>query len=408
MIAVSFTQSVNPDRNQSEKKALYIPINLGFFDHKGDEITPESSSLLEFKTDEQTFEFENMPENSVPSIFRQFSAPVKIETDYSDDELAFLMAHDTDDFNRWDAAQSLFIKEIKKLISAFQQAPQELSVSPSLIDAFKIALTDNQTDRSFLAKTLSLPLESEIKDHFELINVEAIHETRKYLKQHIAKKLKEQFLKIVDLCSHADPFSISYEARSDRSLKNLCLSYLGALNEQDTTDLIMNHYKKAKNMTDELACFKILSEIDTGNKQFAVDLFYSKWKHDKLVLDKWFMVQAGSSLPDTLSIVKRLIKHKDFSIKNPNKVRSLIGMFSMQNHFSFHHESGEGYVFVADQLLILDSVNPQIAGRLSSCFNHWKKYDNKRKSLMKKELERIISKQNLSRNTYEIVSHALD
>jgi len=160
-------------------------------------------------------------------------------------------------------------------------------------------------------------------------------------------------------------------------------------------------------MTDELAAFKILADINPEIKSQAVEKFYSKWKNDKLVLDKWFAVQAGSSLDDTLDIVKLLLKHSDFSIKNPNKVRSLIYMFAMNNPINFHQNSGAGYKFIADQIIALDSINPQLAARLSSCFNHWKRYDDQRKLLMKKEVERIASIKGLSKNVYEIVSNAL-
>jgi aminopeptidase N len=190
-------------------------------------------------------------------------------------------------------------------------------------------------------------------------------------------------------------------------LKNLALSYLGCLKKEDTTSLVLKHYESAENMTDELAAFRILADIHPDIKSQAVEKFYSKWKNDKLVLDKWFAVQAGSSLDDTLDIVKLLLKHLDFSIKNPNKVRSLIYMFAMNNQVNFHLASGAGYKFIADQIITLDSINPQLAARLSSCFNYWKKYDDQRKPLMKQEVERIASVKGLSKNVYEIVSNAL-
>ena len=190
-------------------------------------------------------------------------------------------------------------------------------------------------------------------------------------------------------------------------MKNLCLSYLGSLKTPATDRLIWDHYESAQNMTDELAAFKLLAEIDPDTKQKAVEKFYTRWQHDKLVLDKWFAVQAGSSLSNTLKNVKNLISHADFSIKNPNKVRSLIYMFALQNPVNFHQKNGDGYWFIADQIILLDTINHQVAARLSSCFNPWKKYDDERKPLMKKALEQILSAQTLSKNVYEIVSRAL-
>ncbi len=269
-------------------------------------------------------------------------------------------------------------------------------------------MLDHHTDHAFLAKALSLPLETEIKDHFDLVDVHAIHAARLFLKQKIAKQLKQHFLDVIDRCAKSDPLSLSHGAMADRSLKNLSLSYIGCLKETDTTDLVSRHYETAKNMTDEIAAFKILSEINPDTKQTAVNDFYFKWQHDKLVLDKWFAVQAGSSLSNTLNIVKSLTGHPDFSIKNPNKVRALIYMFAMQNHVNFHQKDGDGYRFIADQIIILDKINHQVAARLSSCFNQMKKYDDTRKAFMKKELERILCVPTLSKNVYEIVSRALE
>ena len=322
------------------------------------------------------------------------------------------MANDTDEFCRWDAAQTLFIKEIKKIIKAIQDN-EKLSVSSNLINAFKKALIDQTMDRSFLAKALSLPPETEIKDHFDLVDVNAIHKARLFLKQEIAGQLRIDFMDIIDLGFKSDPLSISHgtmvshEIMADRALKNLCLSYMGSLKEPGTTDMIFDHYESAENMTDELACFKILSQIDPDIKQKAVEKFYAKWQHDKLVLDKWFAVQAGSTLPDTLENVTALTRHLDFFIKNPNKVRSLIYVFALQNPINFHQINGGGYGFIADQIILLDKINHQVAARLSSCFNLWKKYDEQRKALMQKELERILAVQTLSKNVYEIVSRAL-
>jgi len=406
-LEISFQQNTARDRNQDIKKPLHIPINFGILDAQGKDITPADKTLLELRDDKKTFVFQNIPENSLPSIFRQFSAPVKIKTDFTDDELAFLMANDSDAFSRWDAAQTLFTKEIKQIIHAIQ-ADKKLSVSKELMTAFKKTLMDQAQDHAFSAKALCLPLETEIKDHFDLVDVDAIHAARQFLKQKIAGQLKNQFMDIIDLCSKSDPLSISHGAMADRSLKNLCLSYLGSLKKSGTTELIRDHYKSAQNMTDELAGFKILSQIDPTIKQKAVEKFYAGWQHDKLVLDKWFAVQAGSHLADTLKTVTALTCHKDFSIKNPNKVRSLIYVFALQNPVNFHQKNGDGYGFIADQIILLDKINHQIAARLSSCFNLWKKYDDHRKSLMQKELERILSVQTLSKNVYEIISRTLE
>ncbi|MEN8211270.1 MAG: DUF3458 domain-containing protein, partial [Thermodesulfobacteriota bacterium] len=405
-LEITFEQDTPPDKNQDIKKPFHIPVSFGLLNTKGNNIAHDDQKLIELKKDKETFIFNNIPDNTLPSIFRQFSAPVKIETDFTNDELAFLMANDSDEFNRWDAAQTLFIKEISQIVNCIHTG-EKPSASSNLINAFQKALVDQERDRAFLSRTLSLPMETEIKDHFKIVDVDAIHKARLFLKQEIAGQLRNNFLDTIELCSKSDALSLSHEAMADRSLKNLSLSYLGCLKEEATTKLVLKHFESAKNMTDELAGFTILADINPEIKSRAVEKFYSKWKKDRLVLDKWFAVQAGSTLDDTLDIVKLLLRHSAFSIKNPNKVRSLIYMFAMNNQVNFHRASGAGYKFIADQIITLDSINPQLAARLASCFNHWKKYDDQRKPLMKKEVERIASVRSLSKNVYEIVSSSL-
>ncbi len=413
-LTLTFEQNTPEDRNQKIKKPFHIPINFGIIDMMGNDIEihipgkreNKNRRLIELKKEKEAFVFNHVAKTALPSIFRQFSAPVKIESDLTDKELAFLMAYDSDEFNRWDAAQALFIKEIRQIVKSMT-GKKEFSISLNLINAFKKAVTDPHTDRAFLSKVLLIPSEKEIMDHFDIIDVHAIHNARVFMKQKIADQLKNEFIDVIDLCSKSDALSLSHKAMADRSLKNLALSYLGCLKEQETSDLVSEHFISAQNMTDEMSAFKILADIDPDIKSWAVEKFFVKWKHNKLVLDKWFAVQAGSSLSDTLNIVESLTGHPEFSIKNPNKVRSLIYMFAIHNQINFHQDGGAGYRFTADQVIALDSINPQVAARLSSCFNHWKKYETTKKILMEKELEKILSTPGISKNVYEIVSRAL-
>jgi len=406
-LALTFEQATEPDRNQKKKQALHIPVCIGIMDCEGNDITPEKSSLVQLKSEKETFVFENMSPDTYPSVFRQFSAPVKLSTDFSDSDLAFFMANDLDEFNRWDAAQILFIQETQNLVSAIQEQ-RNPRVSPALVQAFKKALTDPDIDRAFLAKALLLPQETEIKDHYDIIDVNAIHQARIFLKKELARKLTSEFYDIMKKCSIYNPLGLSHKAISDRSLKNLALSYIGSLQEKETTSLVFKQFETAENMTDEFAALRILSNIDPDISQAGIQAFYKKWSHDKLVLDKWFAVQAASYLDDTLERVQSLTGHGDFSMTNPNKVRSLIYMFAIQNPINFHRKDGKGYEFIADQILDLDKINPQISARLASCFNQWKKYDTGRQGLMEKALKTIIGEKGLSKNTYEIVSRALE
>lgn len=403
-----FRQEIKPDHHQKDKKPLHIPVLMGIVDKNGKDLIPEDKALLELTQEKQTFEFKDIPAKSFPSVFRKFSAPVKIVHDFTDEELGIVMSLDTDEFNRWDAAQTLFINEIKRLVDAFENNNQTPQVSSELIEAFSAALARENTDRSFLARMLALPKETEIKDHFDIIPVESIHKARLYLKRNIAEALKDGFLETVDKCKGSLPDDISHAAVADRSLKNLALSYLGAQGSDSAGELIMTHFTSAANMTDEMAAFTILANMDPAKKESAAERFYDRWKDNPLVLDKWFAVQAASMLDDTPEQVLALTSHPAFSIKNPNKVRALIYMFAIQNPFHFHEKNGRGYRFIADRILELDQINHQVAARLSSCFSLWKRYDTDRRGKMEAELRRIKGTFGLSKNVFEIISKSLE
>ncbi|NWH04849.1 aminopeptidase N [Desulfobacter latus] len=404
-MSLTFTQATSPDRNQSEKKPFHIPVRIALINRAGE--TVKQDALYELTQETDTFKFENVPADIYPSVFREFTAPVRLTTDFSDQDLAFLMARDTDPFNQWHAAQTLFVNEIKNLVTAIQ-AGNPMAVSAGLVNAFSLALEENQKDRAFLSRALALPQETEIKDHFEIIDVEAIHQARTFLKQTLAQKLTSEFKTVYELCRSANSDDISGGAMADRSLKNLCLSYLGSLANNDVQDIVQKQFEHAGNMTDEFAAFKILSHMNADVRDKACPAFYDKWQARTLVIDKWFSVQAQSSLEDTLDQVKKLTTHKDFTMANPNKVRALIFAFAMNNPMHFHRVDGQGYEFTAERILMLDKINPQTAARLCSCFNLWKRYDENRQAMMKKQLETMAEQKELSRNLYEIVSRALE
>jgi aminopeptidase N len=406
-LTLTFTQQTLPDRNQDIKRPLHIPVPFALIDAAGNEVThQEHPSLLQLKDATHTFVFEHVKPGTLPSVFRQFSAPVRLKTDLSDEELAFLMAHDTDDFNRWDAAQILLIKEIKTLVPAIRQKHSPV-VSKNLVQAFEAALSDPRADRAFLARALTIPGETELADHFETIDVSAIHRARICLKQTLAAALTPVFLQTIENCGKSDPDSISWQNTADRSLKNLALSYMGSLKTQETGNLVFTAFMAATNMTDEFAALKILSHTDEKTKHKSAAQFYDRWSHDKLVLDKWFYAHACSTLPDTRKTITSLLAHPDFTLTNPNKVRALIFAFATNNPVIFHEKTGKGYALVTRVILELDRINHQIAARLSTCFNQWKKYDPARRSLMKKSLETLMAEPSLSKNVYEIVSRAL-
>jgi aminopeptidase N len=404
-LSLTFTQTTPPDRNQSEKKPFHIPVRIALINRAGE--TVRQDALYELTEETDTFKFKNVPADTYPSVFREFTAPVRLTTDFSDKDLAFLMARDTDPFNQWYAAQTLFVNEIKNLVTAIQ-TNKPMALSSGIVKAFSLALENREKDRAFLSKALTLPQETEIKDHFKIIDVEAIHQARTFLKQTLAEKLTPEFKTVYEICRSANPDDISEAAMADRSLKNLCLSYLGSLANQDVQDLVENQFESAGNMTDELAAFKILSHMNPDIRDKACHAFYDKWQARTLVIDKWFSVQAQSSLEDTLDQVKKLTAHNDFTMTNPNKVRALIFAFALNNPMHFHRADGQGYEFTAERILALDKINQQTAARLCTCFNLWKRYDENRQAMMRKQLETMAGQKELSRNLYEIVSRALE
>jgi len=405
-LKLNFIQTCEPDKNQEVKLPFHIPVKMGLIDGQGKDITPEGASFFNLKNARDSFVFNNVPEDAIPSIFREFSAPVKIKTDYTNDELAFIMAHDSDMFNRWDASQEIYFNEIIKLTKNISSI-HDARISSYLINAFKALLNDSSSSKAFLAKALSLPSENEIAEKFMIIDVDAIHSARNHLKTSLAIEFKTQIESLIAQCSDTDSLDLSSDAMAKRDLKNLLLSYIGIIGQDNILLKLFELYQNVSNMTDEIALFTILTDIDSKYRTKAIDIFYDKWKNNTLVLDKWFAIQAVSSCKDTIENVNNLVNHPDFSIKNPNKVRALIGSFAMFNPVNFHREDGRGYEFLSNQVKILDKINPQIASRMVAMFNNRKKYDSNRNNLMKKHLENIISQPELSKNVYEIVSNAL-
>jgi len=412
---LTFKQTCPPTPGQPVKKPLHIPVALGLLGKDGKEIVLNrlisssgecaGTSILELNEAEETFVFTGIPEQPVPSVLRGFSAPVKVMLDLTDEERLFLMANDPDEFNRWDAGQQLAVKLILKLIRDSQEG-KALTLDESFIGAFRKTLESAMQDRSFQAFALALPAETYLADFMEVIDPAAIHEARRFVQKTLAEKLKQSFLSVYRANQVTGPYRPDQESIGRRSLKNTCLTYLMELNEPDVRKLCMDQYLTAGNMTDVITSLANIANTDCTERPGALASFYEKWKDDPLVMDKWLSIQAMSRLPNTLETVKALLNHPAFNIKNPNKVRSLIGAFSM-NTVRFHDTDGAGYAFLGDQVITVNAMNPQIAARLASAFTMWKRYDEKRKGLMKAQLERILAVPKLSKDVHEIVSKSL-
>ncbi|HEY6009849.1 MAG TPA: DUF3458 domain-containing protein, partial [Nitrospirota bacterium] len=416
---LTFKQTCAPTPNQQDKKPFHIPVAIGLLGKDGKEIMLNqlippardgsgncaSTTILELMKTEETFVFAEIPEEPVPSVLRGFSAPVKVKLDLTDEERVFLMANDPDEFNRWDAGQQLEIKLILGLIRD-HQAGKPLTLGRSFIEAFGKTLESNMRDKAFQAFALALPAESYLADFMDVIDPTAIHDVRRFVQKTLAETLKQGFLAVYRANRETGPYRPDQESIGRRSLKNICLNYLMELDEPDVRKLCMDQYRTAGNMTDMIVGLANLANTDCPERRDALASFADKWKDDPLVMDKWFSIQALSRLPDTLGTVKALMKHPVFNIRNPNKVRSLIGAFA-GNAVRFHDPTGAGYDFLAEQVIALDAMNPQIAARMASAFTTWKRYDEKRKVLMREQLERILKTPKLSKDVHEIIVKSL-
>lgn len=413
---LTFKQTCPPTPGQPEKKPFHIPVAVVLLGKDGKEIMPKidgetgrsgdgGTRILELRKTEETFVFVNVPHEPVPSILRGFSAPVKVKLDLTDDERLFLMSNDSDEFNRWDAGQQLAVKLLLNLIRDHQQG-KALDLDQSFIDAFGKTLEGSMRDKAFQAFALMLPAETYLADFMDMIDPTAIHETRRFVQKTLAKNLNHSFLAVYRANQDTGPYHADQESIGRRGLKNICLAYLMELDDPGMRKLCMDQYRTSGNMTDVIAGLANLANTDCPERQEALDSFYNKWKDDPLVMDKWLAIQAMSRLPNTLETVKTLTKHPAFNMKNPNKVRSLIGAFA-GNTVRFHAPGGAGYEFLADQVVVLDTMNPQIAARLASAFTTWKRHDEKRMDLMKAQLERILKIPKLSKDVHEIIVKSL-
>ncbi|HUI68504.1 MAG TPA: aminopeptidase N [Nitrospirota bacterium] len=412
---LTIKQTCPPTQGQQEKKPFHIPVSVGLLGNDGKDFPLHLSGkmnavvgtrVLQIKKAEETFAFTDIPYEPVPSILRGFSAPVKVKLNLSDDERLFLMANDSDEFNRWDAGQQLAVKLIMDLVKGFQQG-RGGKLDRKFIDAFKKTLESDMKDKSFQAFALTLPAETYLADFMDVIDPTAIHEAKKFVQQTLAEELKQTFLDVYNGNQDTEPYRVDQVSIGRRSLKNTCLAYLMELEDKGIRRLCINQFQTGGNMTDTIAALANLANNECPERQAALASFNEKWKDDPLVMDKWLSIQAMSRLSNTLETVKALTRHTAFNIKNPNKVRALIGTFAQGNPVRFHDPSGTGYEFLAAQVITIDPLNPQIAARLVSAFTLWKRYDEKRRALMKAQLERILKTPGLSKDVYEIVSKSL-
>ncbi|EGR2772180.1 aminopeptidase N [Vibrio parahaemolyticus] len=407
--ALTVEQFTEATQDQAEKQALHIPFDIELYDSKG-QIIPliingESvHNVLDIKQDKQTFVFENVAEQPVPSLLREFSAPVKLGYDYSDAELIFLMKHATNDFARWDASQMLLAKYIRQNVTNVQTG-SEVQLSEDLIDAFRGVLLDENLEPAFIAQVFSLPSINEITGWYKQIDVDAVDTVLNSITVSLSAALEDELSATYHTLKQAE-YTIDHAAIGKRALRNQCLQFLAHTDKGNT--LVKAQYEAANNMTDTIAAMSAANSAQLECREELMADYSDKWKHDGLVMDKWFALQGTNPAEDALEKVKATMNHEAFSLKNPNRTRSLIGSFLAANPVRFHDKSGSGYQFAGDILRQLNDSNPQVASRMIDPLLKFRKYDEARQAMIRAELEKLKAMDNLAKDLFEKVTKALD
>ncbi|KAL6502340.1 Puromycin-sensitive aminopeptidase [Orobanche hederae] len=421
--SLKFIQEVPPTPGQPLKEPMFIPVALGLLDSNGNDIPlsavyhdgqlekltrdgqPVHTTVLRVTKKEEEFIFSEATERPVPSILRGYSAPVRLDSDLTEADLYFLLANDSDEFNRWEAGQVLARKLMLGLVSDFQQN-KPLVLNPQFVLGVKSILCDSNLDKEFIAKAITLPGEGEIRDMMEVADPDAVYAVRTYIKKQLASELKQDLLDTVKNNKSSEPYVFDHPNMAQRALKNVALAYLGSLEDEEMTNLALHEYRSAMNLTDQFAALVALDQKPGKTRDEVLADFYNKWQHDFLVVNKWFALQARSDIPDNVKNVRELLNHPAFDMRNPNKVYSLIGGFCGSS-VNFHAKDGSGYKFLGEMVVQLDKINPQVASRMVSAFSRWKRYDETRQRLAKAQLEMILGANGLSENVFEIASKSL-
>jgi aminopeptidase N len=410
-------QSCPATPDQPTKAPLHIPLALGLLGPDGTELPMQlegelqpaegTTRILHIREADQRFTFINLPQAPAISALRGFSAPVKLQQARPDEELAFLFAHDTDAFNRWDAGQQLATRMMLNMAHEISEGKSPGLIPPLLIEAYRHIVRNPGTDLSYCALLLTLPSEDYVSASLEIIDPVAVHAARQHLKQGLATHLEPELTALYQ-GHHRDDFNqFDAAAIGRRRLKNTCLSYLSERETSATHALAVTQFETSRTMTDRIAALTAITHSQNPQRDTCLAAFYQQWHADPLVVGKWFSLQATNGLPGTLARVEALVNHPAFDLRLPNQVRSLIGAFSQSNPVSFHASDGSGYRFLADHVIALNAINPQIASRMLTALTPWRRYDSDRQTLMREQLQRVAGSDNISRDVYEVASKAL-
>jgi aminopeptidase N len=399
---LTITQHIPDTPGQTNKKPMHIPVSVGLLDKNGKDILPERTRILHLKEKTQSFTFDNIAEKPVPSILRDFSAPVKLFSDLTENDLLFLMAHDSDGFNRWDAGQTYMQRLILNLITG-----KTKNVPEEFLTAFG-ALIGNSADKALLAKAMALPSDAYMAQLMDVVDVDGLHAAKQKLSAAIGTRFLAQLEKLYADNAVTGPYRPDAQSVGKRRLRAACLRFIQAVDAGKATKMAEALYNSATNMTDKIIALGILADTASKERDAVFNDFYKTFKNEPLVLDKWFAQQAAADRPQTPEDVARLLQHPDFTYKNPNRLRSLLGAFANNNQKWFHRVDGAGYKVLADTVIKVNGINPQVAARLVNALRQWRRYDASRKTLMEKELRRILAQKDISNDVYEIVSKSLN
>ena len=410
---LTLSQETPPTPGQPVKKPLDMPFEVGLLGPDGADLAvtlnggTATSHTLRFNGASQAFRFEGVTARPVLSLNRGFTAPVRIEAELAEEERAFLMAHDSDPFARWEAGQQYATRLMLSMIEDVR-AGRDPRLDARFVVALKAILEDGSLDKAFAALAVTLPGEGYLADQMETVDIEGIHAARDTLQRAVAAGLGDLLRATYRANRTQAPFSPDAAQAGERALKNAALAYLAAPGDAAAVDLLDAQYRAADNMTDRMAALALLVEIDVPQREAALADFLDRFRDDALVVDKWFAVQARAAVPDAVERVQALLGHELFTLKNPNRARSLLGIFAGGNPTGFHRRDGKGYRLLADAILELDGFNPQVAARLIDPLGRWRRYDAGRRELMKEELGRIRAKPGLSNDLVEKVSKSLE
>jgi len=417
---LTLSQAIPSTPGQPTKLPMPIPVRTALIGQNGEPVrlrlegegagAGESERVLVLEHASETISFADVPPGTVPSLLRGFSAPVKLDAAWSEEELAFLAGVDSDPFGRWEAQQSLSTRALLAMVAALREG-RPAALDPRVVEAFRASLGDDRLEPAFLAELLSLPGESLLGQALDIWHVDEVHTARQDARRTLGETLFDSWAGLYDRLSAAEPsggdVDLSTAAMGRRALANTALAYLVASGRREGIERAAAQARPAGTMTRVMGALAALNDLEGPERDDALAAFHDRWQHDPLVLDKWFALKAGSARRGTLGEVRALFGHPGFSLRNPNRVRALIGGFTAGNPVRFHAADGSGYAFLADQVLALDPINPQVAARMTQPLVRWRKFDAGRAQAMTDALHRIVAQPTLSKDVYEIASKAL-